>query len=837
MSELKKTPYEQGSYERMITTLTSTQGGDSENNGDLEAPNRQQSPTQPIPEEDSVGPLSLPNRTKSGSSGKKKSKKGAKESKKSVLQAPQQHIDMGKFKSPKREKKESSSPKKPPPEKLNAENSIPLTPPESTSPAKMKKMKKKKTKAPVEKTDAQKSVGINEDKKMPPQKAKAQNVIRTDPSPQSDNGADKSIEKTRVTTRAASSSLASSASRSVNNKGRIGTISENESHNYDGDGDHSVSTAPLPPSLRVQDHHSLRPGAYRMYTGGVARYVDSAGDDIDDFSTSNDQSTAQSTTQSTNYSDPRVANTVDAVTIEAHLVEDPPPPVFRPAASEAITAHSNMAITSATPTGITYATVKAIEDEETEKDDAGGSWKNRKMHLLVCFGVFAIVIIASTVAASALRRNRGGNNGNINVDQLTDSMKEFIEALPQYTIVSLAKERSDQSKALDWIETYDDLDSFSLERNLQRFALISLLYATTRQDLSTEVLTWLAGRDECDWYDSECVDDIYTELSLQSESQLAGTIVPELALLTSLEVLLVDGNALVGTIPTELGEVTTLKKLRMNDNFFVGQIPTEFGNLSNLEDIDLSTNNLSGDIPTEIGLWKKVEQVMLANNSLEGTVPTEVGRMTQLVSFSVSSNALEGQMPSSILRLLKMERLNVENNYLSGMYFPNYDFDGGLLGPVKYLHLGNNEFTGTIGAAIGLLTNLVELDISKNQMKSHLPTEFGLMTSLTSLHLNGNQFDDSIPTEMGLLSNLEEMILHHNLFTGTLPPDICQLPNLQRDDLTVDCARVFCLCCHCGPRNKDDESRGDKLPPTNGGSPEQGIPPPPMNGGGSGSRP
>ena len=682
-----------------------------------------------------------------------------------------------------------------------------------------------------------KSVGIDEDKKMPLRKKNAQNSMRTDPSPQSDNGADKSIEKTRVTTRAASSSLASSASRSVNNKSGMGIISENESHNYDGDGDHSVSTAPLPPSLRVQDHHSLRPGAYRMYTGGVARYVDSAGDDIDDnYSTSNDQSTAQST----NYSDSRVANTVDTVTIEAHLVEDPP--IFRPATSEAITAHSNMAITSATPTGITYATVNAIEDEEIEKDDADGSWKKRKLHLLVCFGVFAIVIIASIVAASALKRNRGGNKGNINVDQLTDSMKEFVEALPQYTIVSLANERSDQSKALDWIETYDDLDSFPLERNLQRFALISLLYATTSQDLSTEVLTWLAGRDECDWYDSVCVNDKYTELSLQSENQLAGTIVPELALLTSLEVLLVDGNALGGTIPTELGEVTTLKKLRMNDNVFRGQIPTEFGNLSNLEDIDLSTNNLSGNIPTEIGSWKKVEQVMLANNSLEGTMPTEVGKMTQLVSFSVSSNALEGRMPSSMLRLLRMERFNVEKNYFNGLFLPDVDLglNGGFLGrtgSLKYLHLGDNEFTGTLGTAIGLLTKLVELDISKNQMKSHLPTEFGLMTGLTSLHLNSNQFDDSIPTEMGLLSNLEEMILHHNLFTGALPFDICELPNLHQDDLTVDCARVFCICCHCGPRNKDDESRRDKPPPTNGGSPEQGIPPPPMNGGGSGSRP
>jgi len=836
-----------------LTTASTTQGDNSDNNQDIEAQKQELSVSDPVPSDPpqrTVTTSSKPGKSES-SSAKKKSKKSSKDTNKSTLLSPKQHIDKGFSKSRKPEKEDSSSLKKPPLEKLTAENSIPMDPPKSASPAKKKKKKKKK--ASPEKAAAKKEVGTddsldkasltNGEQKMPPQKPNAKNAIQKGPAAQTSKNAENTIEKTRVTTRAESSSLSSTTSRTAastlatdgsrndNSKSGHRTLGGIESNNFD-DGDNSVSTAPLPPSLRVQDHHSLRPGAYRMYTGGVARYVDSAGDDMDDdYSTSNfDQST-------TNYSGSRVPSTVDgAVTIEAHLVEDePPPPQFHQT-------HSGMAVASATPTGITYASV-AIEEEDSsiEKDEDEGYFsKKRKMQFIVCFAVFSIIIIASIVSASALRRMRGNNNSagiGIDVEDLSDSEKAFIDALPQYTITSLAIDDSDQSKALDWIMTYDDLDSFPLDRQLQRFGLITLLYATTSQDLSSEILAWLAGRDECDWYDSVCVNDFYTELSLRAEYPMAGTIVPELALLTSLESLLVDENALVGTIPTELGYLTDLKKLRMNDNLFRGPIPTEFGKLSKLEDIDLSSNILSGSIPTEIGSWLSVERVMFANNTLEGTMPTQVGRMVQLVDFSVASNALDGELPSSIVRLLRMERLNVERNYFRGRFLPEIESIGaqgliGRVGSLKYLQLSNNEFTGTLATTIGFLNNLVELDVSKNELKSHIPTEIGLLSSLTSLQLNSNLLDDTPPIELAQLTNLKEMLLHQNRFTGTLPPEICQIPNLKREDLTIDCVQVFCLCCHCGPREGDDQRiKPPRNPPLNGGQGGGGQggqqPPPP----------
>lgn len=385
--------------------------------------------------------------------------------------------------------------------------------------------------------------------------------------------------------------------------------------------------------------------------------------------------------------------------------------------------------------------------------------------------------------------------------------ESFIKALPDYTKESLQNENSPQSKALNWMSTYNVTESYAMPRQLQRFALISLYFSIIKNDPSDELFTYLAGLDECGWWDgwwdSTCVDDVYTGLWLNSKHTLQGTIIPELALLTSLEILQIDQNGLVGVIPTELGQMTALKEVRINDNLFRGTIPTEFGKLSNLKHFDLSNNLLSGNIPTEIGSWNKVQTLILANNSLEGKIPTEIGQMTLLENISVSSNQLEGRLPNSIRRLKKIKRFNAEKNYLNGEFVSNFENRGRAL---QHLQLGSNEFSGTLSPTIGLLTNLVELDISENKLRGALPTEVGLMTSLTRLQLYSNTFDDLIPTELGLLPNAESMGLHDNLFTGNVPFEICELTFtcstcvLTRAKITIDCDQeLSCICCSCAP--------------------------------------
>lgn len=675
-------------------------------------------------------------------------------------------------------------------------------------------------------------------------KLAARNAIHMDPSSCNNSRAERYNEKTHVTTRTASSSNSGHASLRC-------SISDNNKINYDDDTDNSLSTAPGPPSLRVRDHYSLRPGAYRMSTGGIARFVNSANDDIDNYSN--------------NFDDTGFDSNIDTVALDASLVEDEPlpsPPLYRPTTSEAYTfstqrsydcdraiSHSIQentechrdghrrtdqsieGVTSTSPTTAAYTartTMDVDEYSSFDKDDIDEIKYFNKQNKLIVVGlvVFFVLTLASMGAVYAItvfnKKNPESNQNvetNDEIQGLDDdqslslpptkppsisssaiALESFIKVLPDYTKKSLQVENSPQSKAIIWLSTYDDIELYILPRQLQRFALISLYFSITSKVPSHETLTWFAGLDECIWYDSKCVDNVYIELSLQSNHTLRGTIIPELSLLSSLERLLIDQNALVGVIPTELGQITTLKEIRINGNLFRGTIPTEFGKLSYLEDIDLGNNLLSGSIPTEIGSWNKVQTLMLANNSLAGTIPSEIGSMSELVSLSASSNKLVGELPSEIGQLKRIKIFDAEKNYLNGEFVSKFENLGYTL---QNLQLRSNEFSGTLSSTIGLLTNLVELDVSENRLKGSLPTEIGLMTSLTRLQLYSNAFDDMIPSELGLLQNAESMALHDNLFTGTVPIIICELTYtcaLLREELTVDCKDLFCVCCSCPPK-------------------------------------
>lgn len=654
--------------------------------------------------------------------------------------------------------------------------------------------------------------------------------------------AERKIEKTHVTTRAASSSHAGSTSHDRNNiddNDGINDEAVNENY-YDVDGDVSLSPAPAPPSLRVRGHYSLRPGAYRMSTGGVARYVSASSDDIDNYSN--------------HFHASEFDNAVDTVAMDASLVQDesslPSPPLYRPTISEGYTVfeqrryeydrtrnhnisenierhrdgcmtstdHSIGGITSTAPTSTTFRsrTTAATEDISSfDKDDTGEIkfsyekiFLNKRNMVVICFVVLSIIIFASIGAAHTVRglgrkKSQPPSPPPSNPPSTSSSvvaLKSLIKVLPEHTKKSLKIGSSPQSNAINWMVTYDDIESYALPRQLQRFALISLYFSIKNNVPSHEDLKSKAGVDECSWYDSTCVDNVYTELSLKSFDTLRGTIIPELALLSSLERLRIDQNALVGVIPTEIGQITTLKEISISGNLFRGTIPTEFGKLSKLEEIDLCDNLLSGSIPTEIGSWNKVQTLMLGNNNLSGTIPSEIGQMSNLVSISASSNKLEGQLPSEVGRLKRIKRFNVEKNYLDGEFVSKFENLGKTL---ENLQLRSNEFSGTLSSTISLLTNLVEFDISRNGLKGALPAEVGLMASLTRLQLYSNSFDNTIPTELGLLSNLESIALYYNLFSGTVPLEICELTFahvLMQEDFTVDCTHLFCMCCSCPPK-------------------------------------
>ena len=629
--------------------------------------------------------------------------------------------------------------------------------------------------------------------------------------------------------------------------------------------DETLSTVPDPPSLQIRDHITLRPGAYRMSRGGVARYVNANangnGADLDNYSVEDDIAddiytyiyTPDDTTvpfgASPNQDEPMPAlppirpttsygssyypfhnNRHNGNSIRNNIEQHGHGYATASNSNETQSVGGVIAATPAavaTPTAVAFTPSATMMDSSSMKENSSFNKKNacfNKRNTMITIGLVLlfIVLLASIGTVYAVtgfgnKDNRENNDVSIGINDenqgvgdpslntpQTTPMFIFSQGLPEYTKESLEIPNSPQSKALNWMAEYDNTESYILARKLQRFALMTLTFSISNEDLSPTTLKWHADRNECDWYNSTCDGNIYTELWISSQKTIRrGTIVPELELISSLERLRMNQNTLVGVLPTELGQITTLKEIDMNTNLFRGTIPTEFGRLTNLEYVDFGDNLLSGTIPTEIGSWRKVKTLILSKNDLIGGIPSEIGQMNELESILVSSNKLSGPLPSEMGWLKTIKVFDARKNYLDGDFVSKFATSG--YSTLEYLHLQSNEFSGTLPSTIGqLMTNLKELDVSENKLTGNLPPEVGKMTGLVHLDLSSNAFKNGIPSELGMLSNTENLLLYYNSFTGTIPEEICDLSDsddsiLPRENLVVDCLEVSCNCCSCPP--------------------------------------
>ncbi len=92
-----------------------------------------------------------------------------------------------------------------------------------------------------------------------------------------------------------------------------------------------------------------------------------------------------------------------------------------------------------------------------------------------------------------------------------------------------------QNNALKWLAGNANLDSYSDERKIQRYALATLYYSTNGDSWKNKN-GWLGDGDECGWWNHAenqfCVDGAVVELDL-FQNNLVGTIPAELALLST----------------------------------------------------------------------------------------------------------------------------------------------------------------------------------------------------------------------------------------------------------------------------------------------------------------
>jgi Leucine-rich repeat (LRR) protein len=356
------------------------------------------------------------------------------------------------------------------------------------------------------------------------------------------------------------------------------------------------------------------------------------------------------------------------------------------------------------------------------------------------------------------------------------SASDFRSLLPESTLQQIGITGSPQAQAYDWVLAHPPTEGDFVARQLQRFALATLFYSTDGGNWSVND-GWLdPDVIECNWYHDEemksaCYNGSQTVTGIGLyDNGIRGTLPSEIALLSSLELLLLDSNdELSGRIPESLATLPALVEIYLGWNSFTGRlpdlgrgvvyahfwnnqltgtVPKSYGNLSDIRSMYIQDNALSGTFTEEIwGAWREIEILELSENQLEGTISSSVGVLTSLTQLGMSMNHFSGPLPTQL----------------------------GMLSDMLYMRMGDNFLTSSIPTEIGGMKSAMYLEFHNNLLNGTIPSQFGLITNLRGLILDSNDLSGSIPTEIASLRYLEVLSLPKNALVGFLPSDLAKL--------------------------------------------------------------
>ncbi|CAB9521396.1 Leucine Rich Repeat [Seminavis robusta] len=292
-----------------------------------------------------------------------------------------------------------------------------------------------------------------------------------------------------------------------------------------------------------------------------------------------------------------------------------------------------------------------------------------------------------------------------------------------------------------------------------------------------EMAKWLSyDSSECDWFTTTthsryggtaCDGDQFYRLLDLTNFNLQGRLPPELALLTTLNILALPRNSLGGQLFSEIGNLQGLERLVINNNQFSGGIPSELGLLADtLVTIAAEGCGLTGTIPMEFWSLTNLHWVQMLGNRFSGTLPPNIGSLvSQMTWLDLASSQLSGELPTSL----------------------------GLMSSLHILDLGKNNFVGSIPTEL-LRIDLDILDIGHNFLIGKLPSELGLLPSIKKLWLEGNTgITGQLPASLEQINNtLLSLRIKGTGITGTIPQGLCRI-----QELSFDCSETLCGCRHC----------------------------------------
>ena len=322
-----------------------------------------------------------------------------------------------------------------------------------------------------------------------------------------------------------------------------------------------------------------------------------------------------------------------------------------------------------------------------------------------------------------------------------------------------------------------------------------------------------------------------------SRNWISGSIPAEMGNLSRLGKLVLSVNGLVGDLPAELGTLDSLRILNVTATSLSGPVPASFGDLEMeaflvngtelcvppsladwVESIPQSddppecTSRVSVD-PSTLTFGAAGDTARLAvtvigpeGNTVESpavtwtsadpavaTVDTTglvTARSSGLTAVTATHDSVTAGVAEVAVSLPGSDRVALEAFYhaTGGDDWTNntswlsdaplgewHGVDVKETGRVRMLSLRNNNLTGQIPAAIGLLDQLFDLSLSENALTGPIPPAIGRLRRLRDLSLGRNGIDGPLPPEMGDMTGLDYVYLSGTRLSGPLPETLANL--------------------------------------------------------------
>ncbi|PWA93483.1 receptor like protein 1 [Artemisia annua] len=247
---------------------------------------------------------------------------------------------------------------------------------------------------------------------------------------------------------------------------------------------------------------------------------------------------------------------------------------------------------------------------------------------------------------------------------------------------------------------------------------------------------------------------------------------------TMLQSLYLRNNSFGGSIRMPSYRDFQLAYLDMSDNEIMGSIPGNIGRfLPFIVFLNLSGNALSGVLPSSVANMSALNILDLSNNEISGEVPQELLKESAISVLKLSHNRLHGEVFSGNYTLYLFNMLLLDNNYFTGKIANNKSFE------VTILDISSNLFTGSIPSCLDLVY-MKHLHLGHNQFIGSIPKTFGNMYDILTLEIGNNNLFGKIPKFLGQLISLRILLLGKNNFNGSIPNELCRLTSVSLIDLS-----------------------------------------------------